>query len=471
SGKIKLPKLTHIPPKGKQPITANLTAKFDDLDILPTFVPQAEDTKGKVGIDITVAGWLDNPKLKGKIQVIDVATELPDLGLVLKDFNLALHSDNSEKFYLDGGIRSGECNSADCQLNFKGQANLPSLTNWDAKININGNDFEVVNMPSAWVLISPDIDINLAPENIAVIGELLIPEAAFSPPKGSGGGAVAISKDVVFVDEIDEKNDKSVKKTGAGMQIATNVKVIFGDNITFEGAGLKSRLGGTLTASNEPGKATVGNGELWIDGTFKAYGQNLTINKGKIFFAGGPIENPGLDIRAFRKIEGKGQAGEEVVLAGGTRIRGDEDVISGVHINGTAQNLRMDLYSEPAMDESNKLSYIVLGKPAAQAGSGGGDLLLAAAAELPLSKSNALTNKIGSEFGLDEAGISTDDGVENAAFVLGKYLTPELYVSYGIGLFDGSNLLKMRYQLTKRWTLESETGTQSGVDLRYTLER
>ncbi|HHB93495.1 MAG TPA: hypothetical protein ENK59_09835, partial [Thioploca sp.] len=100
NGKIKMPKLTHIPPKSKQPIKANLTAKFGDLDILPTFVPQAENTKGQVGINLTVAGLLDKPKIQGKIQIIDVATELPELGLILKDFNLALRSDGSEKIYL-----------------------------------------------------------------------------------------------------------------------------------------------------------------------------------------------------------------------------------------------------------------------------------------------------------------------------------------------------------------------------------
>jgi len=164
-------------------IISNKT-KFGDLDILPTFVPQAENTKGRIGIDLKVAGSLEKPKIQGKIQVIDVATELPDLGLILKDFNLALRSDGSEKIYLDAGIRSGECESAACQLNFKGQTNLPSFTKWDAELNINGRDFEVVNMLNAWVLISPDIDIKLAPENIAVISKLLIPEAAFTPPKG-----------------------------------------------------------------------------------------------------------------------------------------------------------------------------------------------------------------------------------------------------------------------------------------------
>ncbi|MCK5877825.1 MAG: hypothetical protein KAG43_09335, partial [Candidatus Marithrix sp.] len=84
NGQIKLPKLTHVPPVGKQPIKGNLTVKFDDLDILPTFVPQAENTQGQVEIAIKVAGSLDKPKLEGKIQVVDVATELPDLGLILK---------------------------------------------------------------------------------------------------------------------------------------------------------------------------------------------------------------------------------------------------------------------------------------------------------------------------------------------------------------------------------------------------
>jgi hypothetical protein len=37
--------------------------------------------------------------------------------------------------------------------------------------------------------------------------------------------------------------------------------------------------------------------------------------------------------------------------------------------------------------------------------------------------------------------------------------------------FDGKNVLRMRYELTKRLMLETETGTESGGDLRYTLER
>jgi translocation and assembly module TamB len=58
----------------------------------------------------------------------------------------------------------------------------------------------------------------------------------------------------------------------------------------------------------------------------------------------------------------------------------------------------------------------------------------------------------------------------DSALTVGKYLTPELYISYGVGLFDSSTIFKIRYLLSKRWTLETQTGTYSGVDVRYGLE-
>src|SRR5699024_8051963 len=40
---------------------------------------------------------------------------------------------------------------------------------------------------------------------------------------------------------------------------------------------------------------------------------------------------------------------------------------------------------------------------------------------------------------------------EQASLVLGKYLTPKLFVSYGFGLFDRVSSLRLRYTLSKHW--------------------
>ena len=42
--------------------------------------------------------------------------------------------------------------------------------------------------------------------------------------------------------------------------------------------------------------------------------------------------------------------------------------------------------------------------------------------------------------------------------MLGKYLSPRLYVSYGISLTEQLNTLKLRYSLNDRWTVQDRGG-------------
>ena len=71
----------------------------------------------------------------------------------------------------------------------------------------------------------------------------------------------------------------------------------------------------------------------------------------------------------------------------------------------------------------------------------------------------------------DEAG--TVDGVVYAVepskiLAFGKRLSDKLYVSYEAGLGAvASNLVKLDYSLSRRWSLRAETGTSSGWGLFY----
>ena len=55
--------------------------------------------------------------------------------------------------------------------------------------------------------------------------------------------------------------------------------------------------------------------------------------------------------------------------------------------------------------------------------------------------------------------------------MVGRYLSPKIYVSYGIGLIEAFNTFIVRYQLSKRWQLKAESGEAHGADLLYTIER
>jgi translocation and assembly module TamB len=460
-GNLNLPDFTHLPPGGEQPIQGTVNATFADFKILPTFVPQLENPTGQVQMEMNLGGTLTTPNLQGLLKVQKVQADLPDFGLQIKNLNMMAQAKEQAVQI------QAQMNSGDGKMSLDGQVQLNSFTDWQANFTVKGQEFEVINIPAAWAVASPDLQVALVPDQVTVTGQVYIPEALLTPTGSEfGGGGVTISDDVVIVNpkEPDEKEEQTSAPKKPAMAISSQVKVILGELVSFKGFGFESNLTGSLIANTQPGQVTTGNGQITvIDGTYKSYGQDLKIDKGYVSFTGGPIENPGLDIKAYRRIE---------------RF-GEDDVIAGLKMAGTAKAPSISFYSEPPMDQSNTLSYIVLGKPTAQLGTGELSekderaLLVKAVSALPINQGDDFTNKISKGLGIDDIGLSTagSQGVNQAALMVGKYLTPELYISYGVGLFDGQQIVRMRYELNKNFSIETETGKETGVELRYSFER
>ena len=88
----------------------------------------------------------------------------------------------------------------------------------------------------------------------------------------------------------------------------------------------------------------------------------------------------------------------------------------------------------------------------------------AAGARAPLMQGGAiLAQQIGGRFDF-EAGVE-QDMTNETSLVLGRYLSPRLYVSYGVGLVEAINTVKMRYTIGDHWTIKTEAGTQRSADL------
>ncbi|MFB6261500.1 MAG: translocation/assembly module TamB domain-containing protein, partial [Thiohalorhabdaceae bacterium] len=141
--------------------------------------------------------------------------------------------------------------------------------------------------------------------------------------------------------------------------------------------------------------------------------------------------------------------------------------------SGRLREPSFQLFSEPTMPQSEQLSWLVLGRSLENT-SGGEHANLSRAALLLGARGGAkVAETVGTELGLDEVGLEsqTSETGEQAALVLGKHLSPRLYVSYGIGLFDAVNTLRMEYTLSEHWQLVTESSTQqTGGDLFYTIE-
>src|SRR5205807_2093970 len=66
-----------------------------------------------------------------------------------------------------------------------------------------------------------------------------------------------------------------------------------------------------------------------------------------------------------------------------------------------------------------------------------------------------LAQQLGSHVGIEDVSLESDITNETS-LVLGRYLSPRLYVSYGISLTQQLNTLKLRYTLGDHWTVKTE---------------
>jgi translocation and assembly module TamB len=221
-----------------------------------------------------------------------------------------------------------------------------------------------------------------------------------------------------------------------------------GDSVSFSAFNFDAELAGAVTLSETGSRYPTAVGTLRIEeGEYQAYGQDLIIRNGEIRYTGGPLDNPGLSISATRSAQ-----------------QGSDSVLAGLRITGTAKSPTVKLFSTPAMSETQVLSYLLTGAPASSGGAGG-SLLNRTLTSLGLRGGNLLAAAFGHQVGLQDLTLTTENDVKGTALQIGRYIAPNLYVSYAIGVFDPVSTLRLRYVLSNHVTLLAETGKASGADV------
>src|SRR4029453_9497596 len=93
---------------------------------------------------------------------------------------------------------------------------------------------------------------------------------------------------------------------------------------------------------------------------------------------------------------------------------------------------------------------------------------------LAMQGGGLLASQLGRRLGLEEVGVESSVGTGgeiNTALVLGKFLSPRLFISYGISLTESINTLKLRYTLSDKWILKTEAGEYQSADVEYSIDR
>jgi autotransporter translocation and assembly factor TamB len=409
---------------------------------------------------------------------------IPALGIKLSPQKISLQG-NDQQLQCQGIAKSGNG-----QLTLQGSAQVNNKT---AQLTIRGNNFLAIQTRHYQVWASPTLNLQYQQQQLKLTGSLTVPKANITPPNFKDR-TVTLSDDVVIIDQNEAEENTPLLKS-----LFANVQLKLGDNIHVAIEDLTGNVTGALQLQDVPQRPTTANGILYItNGKYNAYGQELTINDGRLLFNQSSIINPGLEIRATKEFTSYGlptsnpitppsllpSVGQQQATAPVNPILSQQQttLTVGANVGGSLNDPEMTLFSEPiSLSQTDILSYLIFGHPASQISPMDAQVLLQATSGLPL-KANQIeqvTNQVKDLFALDQFGIGSTSYVDptsaslkqNTSLMLGKALSPKLYLSYSVGLFSPVNILTLKYLITEKWSLQATNSTfANGVDLFYSVE-
>jgi translocation and assembly module TamB len=233
-----------------------------------------------------------------------------------------------------------------------------------------------------------------------------------------------------------------------------NLSVTISRNAWVRGKGANVEIQGDVEVKKKYGNPQIVTGTVsTVRGTYQIFGKLFKIEEGRVSFPGTTEIDPFLDITALYRVS-------------------NVDIF--VNLGGRVSEPKIQLSSNPAMEETDIISYLVFGSSSDKLGTGERSSLDQVAAGVAGGiAARELKNLIGEEFSLDV--ISIGGGQSGPQVELGKYLTDDLYIGYQRSTTQSSttapaatNNVRVEYRLFDFLTLESEIGgEQAGGDIFF----
>ncbi|MFI5444451.1 translocation/assembly module TamB domain-containing protein [Polaromonas sp. UC242_47] len=438
------------------PINGQLRAQLPRIGVWSVLAPPGWRLRGSLGTDVVLSGTRIAPHLSGSLQADDLALRSVVDGIEFGKGRLRATLDGTRmrisEFTLQGAGEQG----AGGMLRAQGEAgwiNGQPQVQLDAKLE----RLRASLRTDRQITLSGDIRATLANKAAAFTGQLRVDKALILLPDES---TPQLGNDVIVRTTgraasgkkapADASAPNSEGKDGRSLKLA--VQLNLGDDFRIQGKGLDTRVQGTLALQGESIDSVRLTGTVHtVNGEYRAYGQRLDVEQGVLRFTG-PIDNPTLDILA---------------------IRPNLTQRVGVQITGTALLPRVRLYAEPELPDSEKLSWLVVGRASASGGAEAA-LLQQAAIALLGSKASGLSGGLAASLGLDELSIrgastQADGSTSEGAVTLGKRFSRNFYAAYERSLSGALGTLYLFYDLSQRFTVRAQAGDQSAVDLIFTI--
>jgi translocation and assembly module TamB len=422
-------------PAADAPLDGSLQARVANLGIWGAWVPPGWRLGGSLQSSASVGGTFGAPQFRGELKASDLALRNLLQGVNLTDGAVTVRLEGDKATVEAFTLRAG-----DGSLKVEGGAvfgSSPSL-----RLALAAQGFQVLGRIDRKLVVSGRAELQLRSDALALTGRISVDEGLFD---ASRADAPVLDDDVVVrradtppADDADAAANRPRRSTDVAVDID------LGSRLRVRGRGLDTLLAGQLRLTAPAGKLAVTGTVSTVRGTYAAYGQKLEISRGLLAFSG-PADNPRLDVLALRP---------------------NLDIEVGVAVTGSAQSPRVRLHSDPELSDTDKLSWLVLGRDPVGLGRTDSALLQRAAVALLAGEGEGPTDALVRNLGLDELSVRQTDGeVRETIVSLGKQLSRRWYVGYERGVNATVGTWQLIYRVAQSFTLRAQSGLENSLDL------
>jgi translocation and assembly module TamB len=456
---------------------AHLTTHQTRLNAFYLAKKGTDQPKGLVTIDLKAQGHLDDPVIQGNIDLSNGELPLPKYGINYSDVRLKLNVDGPNlqldtlflrhlkgtllargSLQMKTPIMSGQIKSSDLRVvakDFYVSRHRDHEIQVDANINfrdtLNSSKFGGIITVLQSSFFIPAL-IEMADKNKAR-GEPLLVQAMREKQE-------PIQTDTLVIPIIPEIQFTFMEK------LAGRLKVEIPRNTWIKSDDMQVEVFGSLDVVKNSAIFEF-FGTMGIHrGYYTLYGKKLVIEEGTFQFSGGETLDPLLDIKAIYIFRGQNREKRELFL-----------LIKG---KATVPEISFEL-DKQIIPEADAMAYLLFGQPFEELSYGNQEGVSNAIPSRLVSGlvSSQLSRTLGNTLSLDMIEIDAGDNWENTTFMVGKYITNNLFVTYqkSFGQVEEQEItpevITLEYEIGRHISLRLIQGNvkESGVDLILKFEK
>lgn len=423
--------------------TFNLSLSSPGVNLSPvsSLVDEVEKSEGTLIVDLRASGNLLSPTVNGEIRLDEATFKIKSLRNEFTFTNALIEMKGQR-----GVFKNMEIVSEGGTGVFEGDISLSPLS-----YSIKGTmDKFTVKPERITASLSGDLNVNGDSDKLEVGGKITVNRSRITIPDQP-------DKEVEEIQFVDEDGGEDIvigegEKTDFFQDnVALYLEVRMRNNNWVRGQGANIELQGDLDIHKKLGQNVSIVGDIrTVRGTYENFGKLFRIEEGNVSFSGGTEINPFLDIRALYRVS-------------------DNNIY--INIGGRAKSPEIKLSSDPAMTETDIVSYLLFGVSSSDVGSNERQSIQNVATSVAGGIAAAQLEKLlGNAVSLDVVSI------DGSQIEVGKYLTQDLYIAYeraaSESIVDSTNIttnkVLVEYQIFKNVTIDADIGGENpGADLFY----